>query len=119
MVCRSEMQVGAVSVRFGLILEAYCRGSQQHMRSLFKQMECLGKLKCASDHIKQRKDRKAALQGFQEFIQQPHCQEALSNVLNPLDPSFRWKRIKYVDFLNTMVIEILHMYHTITGVPIM
>ncbi|XP_076669716.1 phosphatidylinositol 3-kinase 92E isoform X5 [Andrena cerasifolii] len=67
---RSEMQVGAVSVRFGLILEAYCRGSQQHMRFLFKQMECL------------------------EFIQEPHCQETLSNVLNPLDPSFRWKRIK-------------------------
>lgn len=91
---RSEMQVGAVSVRFGLILEAYCRGSQQHMRSLFKQMECLGKLKSASEQIKQRKDRKAALQGFQEFIQEPHCQDALSNVLNPLDPSFRWKRIK-------------------------
>ncbi|XP_076669715.1 phosphatidylinositol 3-kinase 92E isoform X4 [Andrena cerasifolii] len=91
---RSEMQVGAVSVRFGLILEAYCRGSQQHMRFLFKQMECLGKLKCASEQIKQRKDRKAALQCFQEFIQEPHCQETLSNVLNPLDPSFRWKRIK-------------------------
>ncbi|XP_066595868.1 phosphatidylinositol 4,5-bisphosphate 3-kinase catalytic subunit delta isoform [Prorops nasuta] len=91
---RSEMQVGAVSVRFGLILEAYCRGSQQHMKVLFKQMECLEKLRCASDQAKHKKDRKAALQEFQDFIKEPHCQEALSNVLNPLDPSFRWKHIK-------------------------
>ncbi|XP_015605201.1 phosphatidylinositol 4,5-bisphosphate 3-kinase catalytic subunit delta isoform [Cephus cinctus] len=91
---RSEMQVGSVSVRFGLILEAYCRGSQEHMRILFKQMECLDKLRTASEQVKQRKDRKAALQSFQDFIQEPHCQEAISNVLNPLDPSYRWKRIK-------------------------
>ncbi|XP_014479292.1 PREDICTED: phosphatidylinositol 4,5-bisphosphate 3-kinase catalytic subunit delta isoform [Dinoponera quadriceps] len=91
---RSEMQVGAVSVRFGLILEAYCRGSQQHMRSLFKQMKCLDKLRNASEQAKQRKDRKATLQGFQDFIQEPHCQEAMSDILNPLDPSFRWNRIK-------------------------
>lgn len=90
------MQVGAVSVRFGLILEAYCRGSQQHMRALFKQMKCLDKLSNASEQVKQKKDRKAALQGFQEFIQEPHCQEALSNTLNPLDPSFRWNRIRYM-----------------------
>ncbi|KAH0946844.1 hypothetical protein HN011_008570 [Eciton burchellii] len=91
---RSEMQVGAVSVRFGLILEAYCRGSQQHMRLLFKQMKCLDKLKSVSEQVKQRKDRKAAFQAFQDFIQEPHCQEAISEVINPLDPSFRWNRIK-------------------------
>ena len=96
---RSEMHVGAVSIRFGLILEAYCRGSQQHMKALFKQMECLDKLKTSMEQLKLRgKDRKAILQAFQDFVQEPHCQEAFSNVLNPLDPSFRWKRIKYVDF---------------------
>ncbi|KAK0174893.1 hypothetical protein PV327_010608 [Microctonus hyperodae] len=91
---RSEMYVGAVSVRFGLILEAYCRGAQQHMRVLFKQMDCLDKLRVVSDQIKQRKDRKAALQVFQDILQEAHCQEALSNVLNPLNPSYKWKRIK-------------------------
>ncbi|EFN66382.1 Phosphatidylinositol-4,5-bisphosphate 3-kinase catalytic subunit beta isoform [Camponotus floridanus] len=91
---RSEMQVGSVSVRFGLILEAYCRGSQQHMRSLFKQLKCLDKLRSVSEQVKQKKDRKTALQGFQDFIQEPHCQEAISNVFNPLDPRFRWNRIK-------------------------
>ncbi|XP_043477506.1 phosphatidylinositol 4,5-bisphosphate 3-kinase catalytic subunit delta isoform [Leptopilina heterotoma] len=92
---RSEMQVGSVSVRFGLILEAYCRGSQQHMRALFKQMECLDKLKTSMEQMKLRgKDRKAVLQAFQDFIQEPHCQDTLLNVLNPLDPVFKWNRIK-------------------------
>ncbi|XP_034936238.1 phosphatidylinositol 4,5-bisphosphate 3-kinase catalytic subunit delta isoform-like [Chelonus insularis] len=91
---RSEMQVASVSVRFGLILEAYCRGAQQHMKILFKQMECLDKLKNVSEQVKQRKDRKLALTAFQDYLQEPHCQEALSNILNPLDPSFRWHQIK-------------------------
>lgn len=36
--CRSEMHVPAVSLRFGLILEAYCRGSTHHMKVLMKQV---------------------------------------------------------------------------------
>lgn len=36
---RSEMHVPAVSLRFGLILEAYCRGSTHHMKVLMKQVQ--------------------------------------------------------------------------------
>uniref|UniRef100_A0A4W4HHG0 Phosphatidylinositol-4,5-bisphosphate 3-kinase n=1 Tax=Electrophorus electricus TaxID=8005 RepID=A0A4W4HHG0_ELEEL len=35
---RSEMHVASVSLRFGLILEAYCRGSIYHIKSLMKQV---------------------------------------------------------------------------------
>jgi phosphatidylinositol-4,5-bisphosphate 3-kinase len=42
---RSEMHVSAVSVRFGLMLEAYCRGAPDHMKLLIRQMESLSKLK--------------------------------------------------------------------------
>lgn len=35
---RSEMHVPAVALRFGLILEAYCRGSTYHMKVLMKQV---------------------------------------------------------------------------------
>ena len=87
------MQVGSVSVRFGLILEAYCRGSQDHMRALSKQMDCLDKLGIAYEQVKQRKDRKAALQGFQDFIKEAHCQEAINCILNPLNPSLKWRGI--------------------------
>lgn len=91
---RPEMHVASVSVRFGLILEAYCRGAQQHMKHLKKQVELLNKLKNLSEQIKLRKDRKAALQYLHDFLQEEHCQEALSNVLNPLDPRYRLRRIR-------------------------
>uniref|UniRef100_A0ABD2XJG3 phosphatidylinositol 3-kinase n=1 Tax=Trichogramma kaykai TaxID=54128 RepID=A0ABD2XJG3_9HYME len=91
---RSEMHVGSVSVRFGLILEAYCRGSQDHMRGLFKQMECLDKLSSACELVKAKKDRKQAQQSLHEFLKQPHCRDAFYSVMNPLNPSFRWRGIK-------------------------
>lgn len=34
----SEMHVPSVALRFGLIMEAYCRGSTHHMRVLMKQV---------------------------------------------------------------------------------
>lgn len=42
---RSEMHVPAVAVRFGLMLEAYCRGAPDHMMLLSRQIEALNKLK--------------------------------------------------------------------------
>lgn len=33
------MHVPAVALRFGLILEAYCRGSTHHMKVLMKQVK--------------------------------------------------------------------------------
>ena len=41
------MHIPSVSVRFGLVLEAYCRGNIEHLAPLNKQVEairCLGKL---------------------------------------------------------------------------
>lgn len=46
LVCRSEMHVPAVALRFGLILEAYCRGSTHHMKVLMKQVRAA--LSCLS-----------------------------------------------------------------------
>lgn len=39
------MHVPSVSIRFGLILEAYCRGSLEHMKILLRQLEALTKFK--------------------------------------------------------------------------
>lgn len=36
--CSSEMHVPSVALRFGLIMEAYCRGSTHHMKVLMKQV---------------------------------------------------------------------------------
>lgn len=35
---RAEMENPEVSVRFGLMLEAYCRGAPSHMKSLQRQV---------------------------------------------------------------------------------
>lgn len=37
--CRSEIHVASVSLRFGLILEAYCRGNIHHIKLLTKQVQ--------------------------------------------------------------------------------
>ena len=88
------MQVANVSVRFGLILEAYCRGSQEHMKVLAKQIECLDKLKTTCDLVRQRKDKDKARSCMQEYLDQKHISESLSRVLSPLDPSFRFGKVK-------------------------
>jgi hypothetical protein len=88
------MQVPSVSVRFGLILEAYCRGSQEHMKVLVKQVESLDKLKTTSDMVRIRKDKDKARTCMQEHLDQKHITESICRVLSPLDPSYRCKRVK-------------------------
>uniref|UniRef100_A0A672R7S0 Phosphatidylinositol 3-kinase catalytic subunit type 3 n=1 Tax=Sinocyclocheilus grahami TaxID=75366 RepID=A0A672R7S0_SINGR len=68
---RSEMHVSSVSLRFGLILEAFCRGSIFHLKNLMKQVCCIPYVK---------KDMKVC-------IKQDTYMEALSDVVSPLNPS--------------------------------
>lgn len=91
---RSEMQVPSVSVRFGLILEAYCRGSQEHMNTLLKQLECLEKLKKSSELVKLRRDKEKARAELQDYLNNEHCREAIKNMRSPLDPSYRCTRVR-------------------------
>lgn len=93
------MQVASVSVRFGLILEAYCRGSQEHMKLLSKQIECLEKLRSTSDDmIRSKKDKDKAKQFLQDRLSQINCREAFSKVLSPLDPRYRCRGVRFVSF---------------------
>ncbi|KAG8234414.1 hypothetical protein J437_LFUL015524 [Ladona fulva] len=93
---RSEMQVPSVSVRFGLILEAYCRGSKEHLRKLTKQVDCLEKLRSTSDLVRMRRGegKDKAKMFLHEHLSQLHCMEAFSDFLCPLEPSFRCRRIR-------------------------
>ncbi|KAK0150945.1 Phosphatidylinositol 4,5-bisphosphate 3-kinase catalytic subunit delta isoform [Merluccius polli] len=83
---RSEMHVSSVSLRFGLILEAYCRGNIHHIRSLTKQNEALVKLRALSDIVKSGSQRMTA-EDLKLCIKQESYMEALSEVLSPLNPS--------------------------------
>lgn len=91
---RSEMQVASVSIRFGLILEAYCRGCQEHLPVLTRQADCLEKLKGTSEMVRQKRDIIKARSFLTEYLAESHCQEALSHVASPLNPRFKCKRIK-------------------------
>lgn len=87
---RSEMHVPSVSLRFGLILEAYCRGSIYHIKSLMKQNEALNKMKALNDFVKSGSQKATRIQTTEDMkvcIKQDTYMEALSDVVSPLNPS--------------------------------
>uniref|UniRef100_A0A8C6PMG0 Phosphatidylinositol-4,5-bisphosphate 3-kinase catalytic subunit delta n=1 Tax=Nothobranchius furzeri TaxID=105023 RepID=A0A8C6PMG0_NOTFU len=83
---RSEIHVASVSLRFGLILEAYCRGNIHHIKLLTKQNEALGKMKALSDIVKSG-CQKMTVEDLKLCIRQESYMEALSNLMSPLNPS--------------------------------
>ena len=51
---RSELQSQSLTVRFGLLLEAFCRGLGPYLVELNKQVEALDKLTTLTDSMKER-----------------------------------------------------------------
>lgn len=90
---RSEMQVPSVQVRFGIILEAYLKGSQEHIPILLKQMSCLDELKKVSEQAKKGSKEKGRML-LQDTLNHTHIKQKICDVLSPLNPSFRCKSIK-------------------------
>lgn len=87
---RSEMHVPSVALRFGLIMEAYCRGSIHHMKVLMKQGEALSKLKALNDFVKvssQKNPKPQTKEMMHLCMRQETYLEALSHLQSPLDPS--------------------------------
>uniref|UniRef100_A0A8D0PMC3 Phosphatidylinositol 4,5-bisphosphate 3-kinase catalytic subunit delta isoform n=1 Tax=Sus scrofa TaxID=9823 RepID=A0A8D0PMC3_PIG len=86
----SEMHVPSVALRFGLIMEAYCRGSTHHMKVLMKQGEALSKLKALNDVVKvssQKTTKPQTKELMHLCMRQETYLEALSHLQSPLDPS--------------------------------
>nr|XP_042709502.1 phosphatidylinositol 4,5-bisphosphate 3-kinase catalytic subunit beta isoform isoform X2 [Chrysemys picta bellii] len=87
---RSEVHIPAVSVQFGVILEAYCRGSIAHMKVLSKQVEALNKLKTLNSIIKLNAMKQSKAKGkdaMHTCLKQNAYREALSDLQSPLNPS--------------------------------
>lgn len=84
---KSEMHDPAVATRFGLMLEAYCRGVGSHLKSIIRQVEALEKLTKLTDILKERKDdtQKERLKFLYEQVQQADYLEALQNFPSPLN----------------------------------
>lgn len=96
---RSEMHDPSVSVIFGLLLEAYCRGAPDHMKGLAKQMEATKKLKQLTEVLKEevfkaKISREKQKSKMQDITSRRYYKDALSNVISPLNPRYRLGHIK-------------------------
>ncbi|KAG5679471.1 hypothetical protein PVAND_009036 [Polypedilum vanderplanki] len=89
---RSEINVPSVEIRFSLILEAYLRSSQEHIPVLMKQHNCLERLKFFNDHCKNLPKEKAK-EKLARLLKTTSANNDLANVISPLDPKIRWKKV--------------------------
>uniref|UniRef100_A0A5F8GB49 phosphatidylinositol-4,5-bisphosphate 3-kinase n=1 Tax=Monodelphis domestica TaxID=13616 RepID=A0A5F8GB49_MONDO len=86
---RSEVHIPAFSVQFGVILEAYCRGSVGYMKVLSKQVEALNKLKTLNSLIKlnaMKLNKAKGREAMHTCLKQNAYREALSDLQSPLNP---------------------------------
>ena len=90
---RSEMHLATVSVRFGLMLEAFCRGCGQYMKELSDQLTALNKMKQLSDRL-QTVGKKKNADDLMKFLNDPHFLSAMKNITSPLDSSIHFKELK-------------------------
>ncbi|XP_065180000.1 phosphatidylinositol 4,5-bisphosphate 3-kinase catalytic subunit alpha isoform-like [Sycon ciliatum] len=92
---RAEMHNAEVSVRFAILLEAYCRGSRAHTKVLTVQQEALVKLRSITELLRSRpmKDRPRGLKAMRDTLQQPAYMDALSKIPSPLNPIYQLNRI--------------------------
>lgn len=89
------MQLPAVSLRFGLILEAYLRARQEHIPILAKQLEMLEKFKKGTEVVCTKgRDKEKAKAALREFLSEPDTMKVMNDLRSPLDPSFRCSNVK-------------------------
>ncbi|KAF7484839.1 Hypothetical predicted protein [Marmota monax] len=91
----SEMHVPSVALRFGLIMEAYFRGSTHHMKVLMKQAEALSKLNALSDFVKvssQKTTKPQTKELMHLYMRQDTYLEALSPCSPHWTPARCWQK---------------------------
>jgi len=84
---RSELHSPSVLIRFGLLLEAYCRGLGPYLKKLIKQVEALDKLTKLTDSLNEKmtESLKERMRFMAEKIQQPDYVESLQFFNSPLE----------------------------------
>ncbi|CAG5126160.1 unnamed protein product, partial [Candidula unifasciata] len=84
---KSEMHQTSIRLRFGLILEAYCRGCGPYLKNLAKQVEALDKLTKLSDMLKHEITSDEHMKYLHMQLQQPDYKEVLQGLHSPLNIS--------------------------------
>ena len=86
------MHLSTVSVRFGLMLEAYCRGCGTYMRELSQQLVALNKMKGVTSKLQAAGKKKG--EDPLKALQEPSLLESMQNLTSCLDPSVHLKKLK-------------------------
>jgi len=84
---KSEMSSPSYIIRFGLLLEAFCRGLGPGLKDLNRQVEALEKLTKLTDSIKERPNEPAErrLRYLYDQIAKSDYMESLQNFTSPLE----------------------------------
>ncbi|XP_064460936.1 phosphatidylinositol 4,5-bisphosphate 3-kinase catalytic subunit beta isoform-like isoform X2 [Ornithodoros turicata] len=96
---RCEMHVPALSIKFGLIVEAYCHGAPEHKDALLRQTEALYKLRTVTEKIqwelnKKKECREKVLGEMREHVSKDVFQSTFHDLCSPLDPRHVLKQIR-------------------------
>ena len=86
------MHLPTVSVRFGLMLEAFCRGCGQYMKELSEQLTALNKMKQLTDRLQTLGKKKT--DDLVMSLSDPHFTNAMKDISSPLDPAIHLKELK-------------------------
>lgn len=86
---KSEIHQPSIQLRFGLVLESFCRGCGPYLKMLTKQVEALDKLTKLTDVIRTeiKDDYSEIMRYLSTQLQEPDFQEGLKSFLSPLDNS--------------------------------
>ena len=87
------MHVTSVSVRYGLMLEAYSRGCGQYRKSLLAQTESLSKLRQLTGEL-QKGGKKAKVEDLKEYLRSPHFLKAMAGIRSPLSPAHVFEQLR-------------------------
>ncbi|XP_029643424.1 phosphatidylinositol 4,5-bisphosphate 3-kinase catalytic subunit beta isoform isoform X2 [Octopus sinensis] len=97
---KSEMHECQVNVRFGLILEVYCKSCADHTKDLIRQNEALLKINSANMLIKNttlnigdKKVKDTLLKDFHAVLSQKAYTEALNELHSPLNPLWKMNKL--------------------------
>lgn len=96
---RCEMHVAALSVKFGLILEAYCHGAPEHREALLRQAEAMFKLRTLGEQVhleasKRKDSRDKLVASMRESMAKETFRATFRNLCSPLDPCHVFSHIK-------------------------
>ena len=84
--------------RFGLILEAYCRGIGNQLSFLLKQVEVVEKLSMLAQEIKSSSDSVSLIKStfLRDTLRKNEYDDILSNCISPLNRSNILGKIEYL-----------------------